>query len=84
NKRVGIYTREYFDRAGQGLKDFDVQRHVSPQRFTRHVEANRAYYEKIRPQINKVVDQKPVIQAAFRKLKRPYPPTSNAPGMCTS
>jgi len=72
-QRVEIYRKEYFDRASQGLKDFDVQRHVTPESLSAHVEQHRAEYVKLRPYINDVVDQKPVIQAAFHKLAALYP-----------
>ncbi len=72
-QRVEIYRKEYFDRASQGLKDFDQQRHVTPESLAAHVEQHRAEYTKLRPYINQVVDQKPVIQAAFRKLAALYP-----------
>jgi hypothetical protein len=71
--RAEVYTKEYFDLGSQGLKDFTTRRIGSPEVFTQHVEENRAYYSKMRPQIGKVVDQKPVIQAAFRRLKALYP-----------
>lgn len=71
--RLEIYRREYFDRASQGLENFDNQRHVTPESFTTHVEQHRAEYAKLRPYIEQVVDQKPVIQAAFRKLAALYP-----------
>jgi len=72
-ERAAVYRKEYFDHASQGLKDFIAYRRVTPESFSQHVEANRAYYIRIRAQIGKVLDQKPVIQAAFRRLKRLYP-----------
>lgn len=72
-QRVEIYRREYFDRASQGLEDFDKQRRVTPDSLAAHVEQHRAEYAKLRPYIIQVVDQKPVIQAAFRKLAVLYP-----------
>ncbi|MDE2346476.1 MAG: hypothetical protein KGL13_08410 [Gammaproteobacteria bacterium] len=41
--------------------------------LAQHVEQNRDYYEKVRPYIGQVVDQKPVIEAAFHRLKALYP-----------
>ena len=72
-QRVDIYRKEYFDRASQGLKDFGKQRHVTPESLAAHVEQHRAEYAKLHPYINEVVDQKPVIQAEFRKLASLYP-----------
>ncbi|HEY3521716.1 MAG TPA: DUF2268 domain-containing putative Zn-dependent protease [Rhodanobacteraceae bacterium] len=72
-KRVEIFRKEYFDRASQGLKDFDTQRHVTPESLAEHVEQHRAEYAKLRPYIDEVVGQKPVIQVAFRKLAALYP-----------
>lgn len=72
-QRVEIYRKEYFDPASQGLKDFDQQRRVTPESLAAHVEQHRAEYAKLRPYINEVVDQKPVIQAGFRKLASLYP-----------
>lgn len=74
-ERATVYRKEYFDRASRGLKDFiaDPGRPVTPETFAQHVETNRVYYAKIRVQIGKVVDQKPVIEAAFRRFKRLYP-----------
>jgi hypothetical protein len=72
-ERAGIYRKEYFDRASQGLKDYAAFRHVTPETLAEHVEQNRAYYSKIRLYINQVVDQKPVIQEVFRRLKALYP-----------
>ncbi|MGA9853323.1 MAG: hypothetical protein WBR15_10380 [Gammaproteobacteria bacterium] len=72
-ERAGVYAKEYFDLGSQGLKDFTTGRIGSPEVFTQHVEENRAYYIKVRSQIREVVDQKPVIQAAFRRLKVLYP-----------
>lgn len=68
-QRADIYTKEYFDLASQGLKDYIAYRHVTPEKFAEHVEQNRAYYTEIRPYIGQVVDQKPVIAAAFGRLK---------------
>jgi hypothetical protein len=48
-------------------------RHVTAETLAVHVEQNRDCYTKIRPYINDVVKQKPVIQAAFRRLKALYP-----------
>ena len=72
-KRVEIYRKKYFDRASQGLKDFDAQRHVTPESLAAHVEQHRAEYARLRPYINEVVDQKLVIQAGFRKLAALHP-----------
>jgi len=72
-RRVEIFRKEYFDRASQGLKDFAPYRHVTPESLAAYVEQHRAEYTKLHPYINQVVDQKPVIQAAFRKLAALYP-----------
>lgn len=72
-ERAAIYRKEYFDRASQGLNDYAALRHVTAESLAAHVEQNRAYYAKIRPYINEVVNQKPVILAAFRRLKTLYP-----------
>ena len=72
-ERAGVYAREYLDLGSAGLKEFSKRRIGSPETFTQHVEENRAYYAKVRPQIGEVVNQKPVIQAAFRRLKTVYP-----------
>jgi hypothetical protein len=72
-QRVEIYRKEYLDRASQGLKDFDKYRHVTPESLAAHVEQHRAEYARLRPYINEVVDQKPVIQSGFRKLAVLYP-----------
>ena len=72
-ERAAIYQKEYFDRGSQGFKDFIAFRKLTPENLAQHVEEQRAYYEKIRPYIKQVVDQKPVIQAAFRRLKALYP-----------
>lgn len=68
-QRAGVYKREYFDQASRGLKDFIAYRKLTPEKLAQHVEAERGYYEKVRPYIRQVVDQKSVIQAAFRRLK---------------
>lgn len=75
DQRTAVYAQEYFAPASQGLKDFIVFRKLTPENFTAYVEQQRTYYAKIRPNIGKVVDQKPVIQAAFRRLKSLYPDT---------
>ena len=72
-QRTAIYAKEYFDRASQGLKDYVSLRPFTPDKFTEHVEQNRAYYTEIRPYIGQVVGQKPVIAADFRRLKALYP-----------
>ena len=72
-ERVEVYRKEYFDLASRGLRDFDAARHVTPETLTQHVEQNRAEYAGLRPYIEQVVDQKPVIQAGFRRLKALYP-----------
>ena len=72
-ERTGVYVKEYFDLGSQGLKDFTPRRIGTPEVFTQYVEKNRSYYTKIRPQIGEVVDKKPLIQAAFRRLKALYP-----------
>lgn len=68
-ERLDIYRKRYFDSGSQGFKDYIAYRHVTPESFTQHVEDNRAYYDEIRPQIAKVVSQKPVIADAFRRMK---------------
>jgi len=72
-QRAAVYQRDYVDRASQGLKDYLAQRHVTTASLAQHVEQNRAYYAKVRPYIGQVVDQKPVIKAAFRRLKNSIP-----------
>ena len=73
-ERAAVYDREYLTPATTGLKDFAAARHVTVASFTQHVEAGRAYYSQVRPYIGQVIGQKPVIEAAFRRLKRLYPP----------
>src|SRR5690242_4472751 len=72
-KRVEIFRKEYFDRASHGLKDFDAYRHVTPESLAGYTRKHQATYTSLRPYIKQVVDQKPVIQAAFRKLAALYP-----------
>jgi hypothetical protein len=72
-RRVDVYRREYFDLASQGLKDYAAFRRVTAETLAAHVEQNRGAYATIRPYVNYVVKQKPVIQAAFRRLKALYP-----------
>jgi hypothetical protein len=72
-RRDDVYRCEYFNLASQGLKDYAEFRHVTAETLAAHVEQNRDYYRTIRPYINDVVKQKPVIQAAFRRLKALYP-----------
>lgn len=72
-QRAAVYAREYLDLGTLGLKDFTARRIGNAQRFAEHVEDNRAYYAKVRPQIARVVDQKPLIEAAFGRLKAVYP-----------
>ena len=72
-QRADVYTKEYFDLGSQGFKDYIAQRRVTPANFTEHVEGSRAYYTEVRPYIRQVVDQKPVITAAFKRLKALYP-----------
>jgi len=73
DQRVSIYTKEYFDLGSQGFKDYVSLRSFTPEKFTEHVEQNRAYYTEIRPYIGQVVGQKPVIAAGFKRLKEFYP-----------
>ncbi len=73
DQRVAIYTKEYFDLGSQGLKDYVTLRPFTPEKFTEHVEQNRDYYTEIRPYIGQVVDHKPDIAAAFKRLKALYP-----------
>lgn len=72
-ERSRIYEKLYIEPASQGLKDYMAFRHVTSERFAIYVEQNRAYYATLRPYINQVVEQKPVIIAAFRRLKILYP-----------
>lgn len=72
-KRVEIFRKKYFARASQGLTDFGKQRDVTPESLAEYTQKHRAEYAKLRPYINEVVDQKPVIQVAFRKLATLYP-----------
>jgi hypothetical protein len=72
-KRVEIFRKEYFDRASHGLEDFDAYRHVTPESLAGYTRKHQATYTSLRPYIKQVVDQKPVIQAAFRKLATLYP-----------
>jgi hypothetical protein len=72
-RRGDVYRREYFDLGSQGLKDYAAFRRVTAETLAAHVEQNRDAYATIRPFINEVVKQKPVIQAAFRRLKALYP-----------
>jgi hypothetical protein len=73
DQRVAIYTKEYFGLGSQGFKDYVSLRPFTPEKFTEHVEQNRAYYTEIRPYIGQVVGQKPVIAAGFKRLKALYP-----------
>jgi len=68
-QRAQVYTQEYFDKGGQGFKDFIAYRHVTPEKLAEHVEQSRGHYAEIRPYIGNVVGQKPVIAAAFKRLK---------------
>jgi hypothetical protein len=70
--RTPIYRSRYFAVASQGLKDYAAARHVTPESFASYVEQHRDDYATLRPYIDQVVDQKPVIQAAFRRLKALY------------
>ncbi|HEX3915111.1 MAG TPA: DUF2268 domain-containing putative Zn-dependent protease [Steroidobacteraceae bacterium] len=72
-QRPAVYAAEYLDLGSQGLKDFTARRIGNARRFSEHVEENRAYYAKVRPQIGVVVAQKQAIEAAFRQLKAVYP-----------
>jgi hypothetical protein len=72
-ERTAIYAKEYFEAGSQGFKDFIAFRRLSPQKLAEHVEGNRSYYGKIRSLIGQVVNQAPVMQAAFYRLKRLYP-----------
>ncbi len=72
-ERALIYRKEYFDLASQGLKDYAAFRHVTADTLAAHVEQSRDSYTTIRPYINDVVEQKPVIQSAFHRLKGLYP-----------
>ena len=45
-QRAGIYGKEYFDTASQGLKDFAAFRHMTPEKLAEHVEQNRDDYAK--------------------------------------
>lgn len=72
-QRAAVYRKDYFDRASQGLRDFDAFRHVTAQSLAFHVERHRAYYSALRPYIQQVVNQKPAILAAFHRLAVLYP-----------
>lgn len=73
DERAAIYTTVYFDAGSPGLKDIIPHRFVSPEAFSDYMEKHRNFYQKIRPYIQQVVDQKPVIDASFRRFKRLYP-----------
>ena len=72
-QRAAIYSREYFDVGSPGLKDIVPHKLVSPDVFAADVEDHRDFYEKVRPLIQQVVDQKPVVADALRRLKALYP-----------
>jgi Predicted Zn-dependent protease (DUF2268) len=72
SERASIYRKEYFDHASLGLKEFAGFRHVTPDSLATYVEQHRAEYVKLRPYIQQVVDQKPIIQAAFHRFQRIY------------
>jgi hypothetical protein len=72
-QRTAIYAKEYFDVGSQGLKDFVPGRLKSPEVLSAYVESHRDFYEKGRPLIQQVVDQKAAIASAFRRLKTLYP-----------
>jgi hypothetical protein len=73
SQREVIYASEYLAPGSRGLKDFQKLRKLDAAKLTKHVEDNRAYYEKVRPYIGQVVNQKRAIQAAFHRLKALYP-----------
>lgn len=50
-QRVEIFRKEYFDRASQGLKDFDTRRHVTPESLAEYTQKHRAKYTSLRPYI---------------------------------
>src|SRR5580698_4012894 len=46
-QRADVYTKEYFDQGSQGFKDYVSLRPFTPEKFTEHVEQDRAYYTEI-------------------------------------
>jgi hypothetical protein len=70
--RAEVYRRAYFDVASPGFKDYASFRRVTPETFAEYVEQHRSDYAQLRPYVNQVVDQKPLILAAYRRLAALY------------
>lgn len=70
--RPAVYRSVYFDQASEGLRDYAAFRHVTPENFSDYVEPHRDEYLRLRPYIGRVVEQKPVIAAAYDRLAALY------------
>ncbi|HEV2112469.1 MAG TPA: DUF2268 domain-containing putative Zn-dependent protease [Gammaproteobacteria bacterium] len=72
-QRAAIYAQEYFAVGSPGLKDIIPSTLHSPELFSAYVEKHRDFYGKVRLYIRQVVDQKPAVVDAYRRLKALYP-----------
>lgn len=70
-----VFQEQYFDKGSPGLRDYFTRKHKGDARlFARRVIQRPRYYASARQTMLSVADQKPQILAAFRRLRKLYPP----------
>lgn len=70
-----VFAEHYFARASPGLREyFQRKYHGDARLFARRITQRPRYYASVRQTTLAIADQKPQIQAAFRRLQALYPP----------
>lgn len=63
----------YVDKASSGLKDFMALGGGNPQKWLNYIRFNKEYLVEMRPYLEAVSAQTPIIQDKFEQIKRIYP-----------
>jgi hypothetical protein len=70
-----VFEEQYFAKASPGLQEYYTRKYQGNARlFARRITQRPRYYASVRQTTLAVADQKPRIQAAFRRLQALYPP----------
>jgi uncharacterized protein YjaZ len=76
DKLAEVLQREYLDQASQGVKDFIPSRIVSANHLANVILADRAYYETVRQNAERIEAFIPEIHKNLEALKKLYPEAS--------
>lgn len=73
SEKIKLINDLYLNKETEGLKKFRELRNYSDSSYVRMIEKYPSFFESIRPNVNKLVTQKDVINAAFLNFGERYP-----------